>query len=104
MLAEEGWVEVTRVALVERGTGAPSRLYSAAARWARARHRLIITYTMEGEDGGSLLASGWVPVGLTRGGEWSCPSRPNRADVATGPKRRWVPRYCLRAAIAKGWT
>lgn len=96
----ERWVEVTRVALLERGTGAPSRVYSACASWARSRHKLILTYTLEGESGASLRAASWIPAGWTRGGH---DQRPGRRNVQTCPKQRWVAPYCRREAQRLGW-
>lgn len=84
--------EVTR--LVTDGTeNACSLLYSAAARAAKAMgFWKIQTYILENELGTSLLASGWVHVADTSGGDWNH-SKANagtrRVDQPQGPKQRW---------------
>jgi hypothetical protein len=83
-------VEVTRCC-TDGTRNACSKLYGAAARAARELgYRRIITYTLEGEAGKSLAASGWMMTALTQGHrEWSCPSRPRQPSAQTCPKRRW---------------
>lgn len=84
-------LEVTR--LCTDGThNACSFLYSAAARAGKALgYKKIQTYILEGEEHGtSLLASGWIKVAVTKGGEWSGTNgKPRRKDQPTGPKSRW---------------
>jgi hypothetical protein len=70
---------------------ASSMLYGHAAREARRRgFSRIITYTLVSERGHSLRAAGWTVDGHTRGGVWSCPSRPRGANTPTEPKTRWA--------------
>lgn len=97
----KGWVEVTRVAMAERGTGAPSRIYSWAAKWARSRKLFALTYTMEHESGASLGASGWLRAGFTRADNRD--RRKGRANARLGRKQRWVAPYCRREAQRRGW-
>src|SRR5882724_3740746 len=73
-------VEVTRLA-TDSTPNACSILYAAAWQAARALgYRRLVTYTQQGEPGGSLRAAGWRVVATRppRPG-WSRPSRP-RAD------------------------
>jgi hypothetical protein len=73
-------LEVTR--LCTDGTrNACSFLYGASARAAFALgYRRIGTYILAGEPGTTLRAAGWRLIGETRGGSWSCQSRP-RVDT-----------------------
>jgi hypothetical protein len=49
---------------------------------------------LEHETGFSLVAAGWVPVGVTKGGQWGTPSRPRevRPAAIAGPKTIWAPK------------
>jgi hypothetical protein len=93
-------IELVRLT-TEGDRNACSRLYSAACRAAFAMGYLrVITYTLAGEPGSSLRASGFTEdAHLTeRGDGWA--SRPGRAvgqprlfdppKMPTGPKTRWV--------------
>lgn len=73
-------LEVTR--LCTDGTrNACSFLYGAAARAAFALgYKRIGTYILASENGASIKAAGWRLIGKTKGGSWSCPSRP-RVDT-----------------------
>lgn len=97
----KGWVEVTRVAMAERGTGAPSRIYSWAAKWARSRKLFALTYTLEHESGASLEISGWLRAGFTRSDNRD--RRKGRANARLGRKQRWVPAFCRGEAVRRGW-
>ena len=78
---------------------ASSMLYGHAAREARRRgFARIITYTLSSESGHSLRAAGWTVDGHTRGGAWSCPSRPRGANTPTEPKTRWARSLGRKAA------
>ncbi len=67
-----------------------SMLYAAAWRAARAMgYKKLITYILKSESGGSLVASGWKCIGETKGGSWSCESRP-RID-----KHPLEPKFCF---------
>lgn len=82
--------EVTR--LCSDGTdNACSMLYGASWRAAKSLgYKRIVTYTMEGEDGTSLMASGWVCTAKTSGGSWDRPSRHRDTDqILIFPKYRW---------------
>ena len=83
-------LEITR--LVTRGApNVASKLYGAAAREAKKRgYSRIITYTLASEAGTSLIAAGYVIDGHTKGGSWSCPSRPRTDKHPTEPKTRWI--------------
>lgn len=84
-------LEVSR--LVTDGTrNACSILYAAAARAADAMGFVKIqTYILADEPGTSLLASGWEPEAITRGGDWNGTSRGGRrTDQPMGEKIRWA--------------
>jgi len=67
-----------------------SKLYAAAWRAARALgYRRLVTYTLVEESGTSLRAAGWRPLYQTRGGSWSCPSRPRVDTHPLGQKTLW---------------
>lgn len=67
-----------------------SMLYAAAAREAKRRgYERIITYTLETESGGTLVAAGWTPTALTKGGSWNTPARKRTDKTSTCRKQRW---------------
>ena len=73
-----------------------SFLYSKAARIAKEMgYEKIITYILCSEQGTSLKASGWIEEATTRGGHWSCPSRPRKTTAPTIPKKRYA-KYLLK--------
>ena len=82
-------LEVTR--LCSDGTrNVCSFLYGAAARACFALgYRRIGTYTLTGEGGASLRASGWKLIGERRGGSWSRPSRRRTDRHPTQRKLLW---------------
>lgn len=74
---DDGWTaEVNR--LCTDGTkNAPSFLYAAAWRAARAMgYRRLITYILVEEPGTTLKAAGWRCVGQIKGKSWNVPGRP----------------------------
>lgn len=89
-MLQDGWTaEVTR--LCTDGTrNACSQLYSAAWRAARAMgYRRLLTYTLPGEGGASLRASGWHLIAEAGGGAWSRESRPRVDTHPMQRKLRW---------------
>jgi hypothetical protein len=76
MLQDDWTAEVTR--LCTDGTkNACSMLYAAAWRACRAMgYRKLITYILDTEPGGSLLAAGWKCIGQAGGGSWGRKARP----------------------------
>lgn len=69
---------------------APSKLYAAAWRAARAMgYKRLITYTLETEPGTSLKATGWKLVGQVGGGTWSRKNRPRIDHHPIGQKLLW---------------
>lgn len=89
--AQYAVAEVTR--LVTDGTkNAPSTLYSAAARAAKAMgFERIQTFILEDEPGTSVKAAGWTFDGWTDGGTWNRPSRGGRRDdQPLVRKQRWI--------------
>lgn len=69
---------------------APSKLYAAAWRCARAMgYKRLITYILEAEPGTSLKAAGWKLVGQAGGGTWNRESRPRIDHHPTGQKTLW---------------
>lgn len=84
-------LEVTR--LCTNGTrNACSALYAAAARIGKELgYWKIQTFILDEETGASLRASGWQMDGVSPGGNWGVPSRPERRqDQPQGPKQRWI--------------
>jgi hypothetical protein len=83
-------VEVTRCC-TDGTPNACSCLYAAAARAAGAMgYERIQTFTLDTEGGASLRAAGWMPAGLSPGGQWRhTDGRPRRTDQPVCPKRRW---------------
>lgn len=95
VLASRGWWEVTRLCtrtdwpndqLVRH---VASQLYAACRREARRLGHPILTYTLESESGASVAAAGFKKVQLTKGGSWSCPSRPRTDKAPIVRKWRW---------------
>ena len=89
-LADDGWTaEVTRCC-TDGTKHAPSKLYAAAWRAARAMgYRRLITYTLTIEPGTSLTAAGWTVVGQTKGGSWARKARPRVDAHPLGQKTLW---------------
>ncbi len=87
---DDGWTaEVTRCC-TDGTPHAASKLYAAACRAARAMgYKRVITYTLKGEKGTSLIAAGWKALYDTEGGSWSCPSRPRVDTHPVGQKTLW---------------
>lgn len=91
-LDAQGFIEVVRVA-TDGTPNACSMLYGALRRAAIAlgyEPHKIITYTLESETGGSLLASGWHRDGTTDGGSWDRESRARQDQHPLEPKTRWT--------------
>lgn len=89
-LAQDGWTcEVIRCA-TDGTRNACSLLYSTCRRAAQLLgYRRCLTKTLPEEGGASLRALGLEPIGLTRGGEWSRPSRKRRSAARPEPKTQW---------------
>lgn len=87
---DDGWTaEVTRVA-TDGTKNACSMLYGACWRAAKAMgYRRLITYTLEEEGGGSLIASGWKNLGLCGGGTWNRKARPRIDKHPLQKKFKW---------------
>ncbi len=81
---------ITRVATKGVANGC-SMLYGALARAAKALGYVEVwTYTLPEEPGTSLLASSFVDMGLSDGGEHDRASRPRAPAVRADTKRRWM--------------
>jgi hypothetical protein len=82
-------LEVNRVA-TDGCPNACSALYGACRRAGFALgYRRLVTYTLPEEGGASLRGAGWKVLGESKGGSWSCPSRP-RVDLHPLQKKlRW---------------
>ena len=90
--ADDGWtLEVNRCCVLNGVRNGCSKLYGAAWRAARAMgYKRLITYTLTDEPGTSLVASGFKEIGRTKGGSWSCNSRP-RVDLhPLQQKLKWL--------------
>jgi hypothetical protein len=87
---QDGWTaEVTRCC-TDGTRNAPSMLYRAGWRAARAiGYRRLITYTLPEEGGASLRAAGFRLIGEAGGGSWNCKSRPRIDTHPTQTKLRW---------------
>jgi hypothetical protein len=87
---DDGWtLEVTRCCTDGVKNGC-SKLYSAAWRACRAMgYKKLVTYTLSDESGKSLSAAGWRLVAATKGGSWSCKSRPRVDKHPLQGKLRW---------------
>jgi hypothetical protein len=93
-LAQDGWTcEVIRCATdgtKAKNFNACSLLYSTCRRIAQLMgFRRCLTKTLPEEGGASLRALGLEPIGLTRGGEWSRPSRSRAKAERPEPKTQW---------------
>lgn len=82
-------VEITRNT-TDGTENACSLIYGALCRAAKALgYRRAITYTLGSENGASLKAAGFVPVGTVAAGRtWDTPSR-RRENSDGEPKVRW---------------
>ena len=87
---DNGWTaEVTRCC-TDGTKNAPSILYGAAWRAARAMgYKRLITYTLIEEPGTSLFAAGWKVIGQTTGGNRNTPSRLRIDSEHQGQKLLW---------------
>lgn len=67
-----------------------SQLYGWAAREGKRRgFEKIVTYTLAGESGTSLIAAGWDRELVTKGGSWCRPSRQRATKAPICAKVRW---------------
>ena len=87
---DDTWTaEVTRCC-TDGTKNAPSMLYSAAWRAARAMgYKRLITYILDTEPGTSLRASNWRLVGQAGGGSWNRENRPRIDHHPIGQKLLW---------------
>jgi hypothetical protein len=82
-------LEVTRCC-TDGTKNATSKLYGAAWRASKAMgYQRLVTYILSTESGTSLLASGWKCLYETRGGSWSCKSRPRTDRHPLSAKTYW---------------
>lgn len=83
-------LEITRLCVISAFPNACSSLYAAARRIARDMgYRMLITYTLIGESGSSLKATGFTNQGVSLGGSWNSASRCRKDKHPTGKKSRW---------------
>jgi hypothetical protein len=89
-MAADGWTaEVVRLC-TDGARNAPSMLYRACWRAARAMgYRRCITYTLPEEGGASLRGAGFKLIGSAGGGSWSRANRPRIDTHPTQEKLRW---------------
>lgn len=82
-------LEVTRCC-TDGTKNANSFLYGAAWRASKALgYTRLVTYTLPSESGSSLKAAGYRVVHQTRGGSWSCASRPREDKHPLSQKLCW---------------
>ena len=89
---DDGWTLEVNRCCTDGTKNAPSMLYGAAWRVAKARgYKRLITYTLPEEGGASLRATGWKLVGLRGGGNWNTTTRPriDTAEKLQGQKLLW---------------
>lgn len=83
--------EVRRVAVDPAVVNGCTKLLGAIARSASAMgYRRLVTYTSDDEDGASLYAAGWDPLGRSAGGHWGSSKRPREPGPEEGRKVVWV--------------
>ncbi|MBI5792532.1 MAG: hypothetical protein HZA63_13765 [Rhodocyclales bacterium] len=83
--------EVRRVAVDPAVVNGCTKLLGAIARSASAMgYRRLVTYTSDDEDGASLYAAGWDPIGRSAGGHWGSSKRPREPGPEEGRKVVWV--------------
>lgn len=83
--------EVRRVAVDPAVINGCTKLLGAIARSASAMgYRRLVTYTSDDEDGASLYAAGWDPIGRGAGGHWGSSKRPREPGPEEGRKLVWV--------------
>ncbi len=89
-MLDDGWtLECTRCC-TDGTRNAPSMLYGALWRAARALGwRRMVTYTLPQESGESLRGAGFTLIGEAGGGSWNRPSRPRVDTHPTQAKLRW---------------
>ena len=89
---DNGWTLEVNRCCTDGARNAPSMLYRAAWRAARAMgYQRLITYTLPEEGGASLRGAGFTLLGEAGGGNWNKPSRP-RIDtdvLLQGQKLLW---------------
>jgi hypothetical protein len=101
--------EVRRIAVDPSVANGCTKLLGAIARSASAMgYRRLVTYTSEDEDGASLYAAGWDPIGRSAGGHWGSSKRPRerrpggRAQGRVGQGAAWRPARALNSCRWRG--
>ncbi len=93
---DNGWTLEVNRCCTDGARNAPSMLYRAAWRAARAMgYQRLITYTLPQEGGASLRGAGFTLLGQAGGGNWNTPGRP-RIDtdvLLQGQKLLWEVRH-----------
>lgn len=83
-------LEITRLCVKPGFKNSCSLLYAKIARIAKEMgYDKLLTYTLESEDGTSLVASGFKCVGINKGGSWNVKNRPRKDKAPTMPKKKW---------------
>jgi hypothetical protein len=89
-LAYHGYLEITRVCVLDSVRNGCSMLYGACRRIGQAMgYQRFCTYTLDTEPGDSLRAAGFKPIQLTLGGSWDRPSRGRAPPANAEKKMRW---------------
>ena len=85
-----GWTAEVQRLCTTGERNAPSMLYQAAWRAARALgYRRLVTYTLLTESGASLRGAGWTLIGEIRKRSWDTPGRPRIDKIPPQRKFRW---------------
>jgi len=90
--SDDGWTLEVNRCCTDGTRNAPSLLYGAAWRAAKAMgYTRLITYTLPQEGGASLRGAGWKLLGFAGGGNWNKPGRPrvDTAEILQGQKLLW---------------
>ena len=83
-------LEITRVCVKKGYKNLCSYLYSHMVKIAKdMNYQRVITYTLESEPGTSCVAAGFKLAYKSKGGEWSCKTRPRHTKAPTCPKNMW---------------
>jgi hypothetical protein len=89
-LQRRGYMEITRVCVLEGVKGGNSMLYARCRRIGQLMgYERFVSYNLDSESGVSLRAAGFERVARTRGGTWDRPKRPRTDKATTEPKNRW---------------
>lgn len=89
-LQRQGFMEITRVCVLDGVKGGNSMLYQRCRRIGQLMgYERFTSYNRKDESGVSLRAAGFKLVAETRGGSWDRRKRRRIDKASTEPKNRW---------------